>query len=45
MPIGRPIRGTFALWKDADPDPDIPILKEAKAVREAEVAWPELLGL
>jgi serine/threonine protein kinase len=21
----------FALWKDADPDPDIPILKEAKA--------------
>jgi hypothetical protein len=21
----------LALWKDADPDPDIPILKEAKA--------------
>jgi hypothetical protein len=21
----------FALWKDVDPDPDIPILKEAKA--------------
>jgi hypothetical protein len=21
----------FALWKDADPDPDIPILKQAKA--------------
>jgi hypothetical protein len=31
-PARTPIRASFALWKDADPD--IPILKQAKAEYE-----------